>query len=64
MGFSEQVSPAHFIVDICRQRKGRVIIVDPDQNITSKADVFLCGKAGGLLPRLFETCLALRNVPS
>ena len=65
MGISVQVSPANLVVNICRNGNGgRVIIVDPDKNITSEADVFLCGKAGELLPRLFETCLALRNVSS
>lgn len=64
MGISAQVSPANLVVNFCRSGNGRVIIVDPDKNITSEADVFLCGKAGELLPRLFETCLALRNASS
>lgn len=62
--FLWQVSPANMIVNLCRKRNGRVIIIDPDKNVASHASVMLCGNAGDMLPQLSETCLALRNVSS
>lgn len=62
VGTSLTVSPANMIVNFCRRRNGKVIIVDPDPSVKPQGDLLLCGQAGVVLPQLLQACLANRNV--
>ncbi|XP_024386151.1 uncharacterized protein [Physcomitrium patens] len=62
VGTSLTVSPANIVVEFCRKRIGRVIVVDPDPNVRRHVDLLLCGKAGSVLPQLLQACVSTRNV--
>lgn len=64
VGTSLMVSPANFVVDLCKRSNGKVLICDPKPSNAGLADVMLCGPAGELLPRLVKSCLTLLSNPS
>eukprot|EP00250_Pteridium_aquilinum_P029903 c40309_g1_i1 orf=422-1198(-) len=59
VGTSLTVSPANFVVDLCKRSKGKVLICDPNSTNADIADVMLCGPAGEVLPRLVKACSKL-----
>lgn len=61
VGTSLTVSPANMIVKFCKQRSGKVIIVDPDAHARHRGDLLLCGPAGVVMPQLLKACQAIRN---
>lgn len=61
VGTSLAVSPANFVVDLCKSGNGKVLICDPDASNAAIADVMLCGPAGKILPRLVKACMTLSS---
>lgn len=63
VGTSLTVSPANYVVDLCKRGNGKVLICDPNPSNADIADVMLRGPAGELLPRLVKACLTLLSSP-
>ena len=55
-----QVAPANGLVDVCRRKGGKVVMVDVDPAALALADVGLCGKAGEVLPKLVAALQPVR----
>ena len=57
--FVFKVSPANFVVDLCKSSQGKILMCDPNPSNASVADVMICGPAGEMLPKLVKCCKEL-----